>query len=129
MSASDLAARLGVSLRRGQQLLAALEALGFQVQRDRFGGSLIPRPLALLVARVREESQDLEALLSMPEAWTYLRTHTGAALGEALGQTLHAVALVRRALAALDRSSPLPPWGARGAWEEAGLEAPQDWEG
>jgi len=129
LTTSDLAARLGLSLRRGQQLMAALEALGFQVQRDRYGGRLIPRGLVELVVRAREEGKDLEALLDLPEAWTYLRTHPGAALGEALGQVLHAVALVRRALAALDRSSPLPPWGGRGGWEEAGLEAPGDWEG
>jgi len=129
LATSDLAALLGVSARRAQQIVAGLEALGFQVQKDRYKGRLIPRGLAELVAKVREGGQDLEALLSMPEAWTYLRTHPGVALGEALGQTLHAVALIRRALAVLDRSTPLPPWGARGAWEEVGLEAPGDWEG
>lgn len=129
LTTSDLAAMLGVSSRRAQQIVAALESLGFALEKGRYGERLIPRPLASLVARLREEGRDLEALLSDPQAWTYLRTHPGAALGEALGQVLHAAALVRRALGILDRSSPLPPWGGREAWEAAGLEPPGDWEG
>jgi len=124
LTTSDLAALLGLTQRRAQQLMAALEALGFQVQRDRFGGRLIPRGLGELVARVREEGKDLEALLSMPEARPYLGASPSVSLGEEIGRAVYSLRQVRKALATLGAS--LPSWPPRWAWQEAGLADPRE---
>jgi hypothetical protein len=126
LSTSDLAALLGITQRRAQQLVSALEGLGFALERDQYGGRRVPVGLATLLAQLRDSGKPLEALITMPEAVQYLRSHPAVSLGEAVGLTLHSVGLVRRALAVLDRSTPLPPWGGRSGWHEAGLEAPQD---
>jgi len=124
LTTSDLAALLGLTQRRAQQLMAALEGLGFALERDRLGARLIPRPLALLVARVREEGKGLEALLTMPEARPYLRASPSVALGEMVGVAFYTLRQVRKALALLGAS--LPSWPPRWAWQEAGLADPRE---
>jgi len=123
ISTGDLAAMLATSTRRAQQVMAALEGLGFQIERDSFGGRRIPRPLALLVVQARERGEPLEGLLSMPEAAQYLRSHPAVALGEAVGEALYTLRQVRRALAALGAS--LPSWPPRWSWQELALEDPR----
>lgn len=125
MTASDLAARLGVSERRGQQIVQLLEGMGFAVERDAYGGRRIPRPLAEAVLRLREEGRPLRELLSLPELETLKVKDPGLAAAEALGEALHLMAQVRTALRALGRAY-LPFWPPAWSWVERGLEAPQE---
>lgn len=128
MGASDLAAFLGVTERRAQQVLRVLEAGGFAVERDAYGGRRIPEGLARLIGRLREEGKPLEALLREPEAAPFLRRKPEIALAEAVGESLHLLAQLRRALRALGRAY-LPPWPPASSWYEAGLTPPQEEEG
>jgi len=124
LTTSDLAALLGLTQRRAQQVMAALEGLGFQVERDQFGGRRIPRGLADLVLQLRDSGKPLEALLSMPEATQYLRVAPAVAVGEMIGEAVYTLRQVRRALSALGAS--LPSWPPRWSWQEGGLSDPRE---
>lgn len=122
---SDLAARLGVSERRGQQIAQLLEDIGFEVRRDHYGGRRIPPALAEAVVRLREEGRPLRELLSLPELEALKTKDPELAASEALGEVLRLAASVRVALRALGRAH-LPFWPPAWSWVEQGLEAPQE---
>lgn len=121
---SDLAARLGVSERRGQQIVQLLEAMGFVVARDAYGGRRIPPALAEAVVRLREEGRPLRELLSLPGLEALKAKDPGLSVAEALGEALCLMAQVRTALRALGRAQ-LPFWPPAWSWVERGLEAPR----
>lgn len=124
MTPSDLAARLGVSERRGQQIAQVLESLGFAIQRDPYGGRRIPPALAEAVVRLREEGRPLRELLSLPGLEALKAKDPGLSVAEGLGEALLLVAQVRTALRALGRAQ-LPFWPPAWSWVERGLEAPR----
>ena len=112
---SEVAARLGITERRAQQLARELRARGFRLEEGRHGGFYWPEGLVELVKEARERGEALEALAHDPRATPYRARPEAEALALEVGEALYTLWGVRRVLGTLARV-PYPRW-------------PRDWQG
>ncbi|MGC8968426.1 MAG: hypothetical protein ACP5JV_08985 [Thermus sp.] len=106
---SEVAARLGITERRAQQLGRELKARGFRLEEGRYGGLLWPEGLVGVLQEVRAKGQGLEALLEDPRAVVYRARPEPFALALEVGEALYTLWGLRRVLASLARA-PYPRW-------------------
>jgi hypothetical protein len=128
ITSGQLAKEAGISSRSGTDLLARLEALGFNLGRDLFGGRKLPRALADAVLDARRAGKPLEVLLGNP-ALNSLRGNKPDAL-DLLVQARADLSTVRLVLAELVSSleadgMSIQPWGG---WEMVGVNNPTQGE-
>jgi hypothetical protein len=124
----QLAKEAGVSPRSGTEILARLEALGFNLGRDLFGGRKLPRVLADAVLEVRRAGKPLEILLGNP-ALNSLRGNKPDTL-DLLVQARADLSTIRLVVAELVSSLEadgvqVQPWGG---WELIGSSNPTQGE-
>ncbi|BBL93381.1 hypothetical protein TthHC11_09150 [Thermus thermophilus] len=109
LSTSEVAARLGITERRAQQLARELRAWGFRLEEGRYGGFAWPAGLVELVREAREAGQGLEALSRDPRATPFRARPEPEALALEVGEAVFTLWGVRRVLGALGRV-PYPRW-------------------
>ncbi|BDG26533.1 hypothetical protein TthSNM66_11690 [Thermus thermophilus] len=109
LSTSEVAARLGITERRAQQLARELRAWGFRLEEGRYGGFAWPAGLVALVKEAREKGQGLEALSRDPRAAQFRARPEALSLGLEVGEAIYTLWGVRRVLGALARV-PYPRW-------------------
>lgn len=116
LSTTEVAARLGITERRAQQLARELRAWGFRLEEGRYGGFAWPAGLVELVREVREAGQGLEALSRDPRATPFRARSEALSLGLEVGEAIYTLWGLRRVLGALSRA-PYPRWPRD--WQEA----------
>lgn len=115
LSTTEVAARLGITERRAQQLARELRARGFRLEEGRYGGFSWPAGLVELVREHREKGMGLEALTQDPRAAQFRARPEALSLGLEVGEALFTLWGVRRALGTLARV-PYPRWP--GEWRD-----------
>ncbi|BCZ86755.1 hypothetical protein TthAA37_09530 [Thermus thermophilus] len=115
LTTTEVAARLGITERRAQQLARELRARGFRLEEGRYGGFAWPAGLVELVREVREAGQGLEALSLDPRATPFRARPEPEALALEVGDALYTLWGVRRVLGTLARV-PYPRWP--GEWRD-----------
>ena len=115
LSTSEVAARLGITERRAQQLARELRAWGFRLEEGRYGGFAWPAGLVELLKEAREKGMGLEALTQDPRAAQFRARPEALSLGLEVGEAIYTLWGVRRVLGALARV-PYPRWP--GEWRD-----------
>lgn len=116
LSTTEVAARLGITERRAQQLARELRARGFRLEEGRYGGFSWPGGLVELLKEAREAGQGLEALTQDPRAAQFRARPEALSLGLEVGEAIYTLWGLRRVLGALSRA-PYPRWPRD--WQEA----------
>ncbi|GAA5336718.1 hypothetical protein YIM73052_01810 [Thermus antranikianii] len=116
LNTTEVAARLGITERRAQQLARELRALGFRIEETRYGGFAWPVGLVELVREAREKGAGLEALTQDPRAAQLRARPEPEALALEVGEAIYTLWGLRRVLGALSRA-PYPRWPRD--WQEA----------
>lgn len=109
LSTTEVAARLGITERRAQQLARELRARGFRLEEGRYGGFAWPAGLVELLKEAREKGMGLEALTQDPRAAQFRARPEPEALALEVGDALYTLWGVRRVLGTLARV-PSPRW-------------------
>jgi hypothetical protein len=124
ITSGQLAKEAGVSNRSGTDILARLEALGFQLARDVFGGRKLPRVLADAVLEARRAGKPLEVLLGNPALNQFRGSKPDALdlLVQARGDLSTIRLVVAELIGTLEREGvEVQPWGG---WTMVGVQNP-----
>lgn len=130
ITTADFGSLLGVKPRRARQILAEAAAVGFQLEADRYGTRLVPRPLAFALKAAHAAGRDVAALRLDVSLHAFLARDARAVEPDAIDVLIYTaaeVAIVREAVGALTAAA----GGLNGgdyqapAWTNLGLPDPR----
>lgn len=133
-STNDFSSLLGVKPRRGRQILAEAEAVGFQLEADRNGSRLVPRKLAVAIKAAHAAGREVAALRLDASLSAFLARDARAVEPDPLDVlifTATELAIMREAIAALSAAAAAAAAGLVGGdfkppvWSNLGLPDPR----
>lgn len=104
---AQFASFLGVKERRGRQLLAELELVGFALESDNRGARLIPRKVAEAAKAAHQGGKEFASLTLNPALTAYLRRDARGAEVDPLGVLIYVggeIGICREAIAVLSET-------------------------